>query len=160
MEYLVKLFAGNAVVFWLAVALAAGVLEAVTVGLVSVWFSVGAAAAAFSAAFGLRFDVQMAVFIAASIVSLLLTRPFLKKVLHVKKTPTNAEKVIGQRGVVTSQIDNVFEKGRVLADGLEWEARSEDGSRLEKGDIVIVKELRGVKLIVKKIYYAEKGEGM
>ncbi|MBQ9881667.1 MAG: NfeD family protein [Synergistes sp.] len=160
MEDLIKLLTENAVAFWLIVAVAAGVLEAVTVGLVSVWFSVGAAAAAFSAAFGLRFDVQMAVFIAASIVSLLLTRPFLKKVLHVKKTPTNAEKVIGQRGVVTSQIDNVFEKGRVLADGLEWEARSEDGSRLEKGDIVIVKELRGVKLIVKKIYYAENGEGM
>lgn len=158
MEYLVKLFAGNAVVFWLAVALAAGVLEAVTVGLVSVWFAAGAVIAALSAAFDLGFDVQIAVFIAASVVSMLLTRPFLKKVLHVKKTPTNAEKVIGQSGVVISQIDNVFEKGRVLADGLEWEARSEDGSRLEKDDLVIVKDLRGVKLIVKKISDAEKKE--
>lgn len=160
MEDIVKLLMENTVTFWLIVAVAAGVLEAATVGLVSVWFSVGAIVAALFAAFDVRFDVQMVVFIAASIVSMLLTRPFLKKVLHVKKTPTNAEKVIGQRGVVISRIDNIFEKGRVLADGLEWEARTEDGSRLEKGDMVIVKELSGVKLIVEKISDTEKREGL
>ena len=45
MEALANLITTNPVVFWLIVAIAAGVLEAVTVGLVSIWFSIGALAA-------------------------------------------------------------------------------------------------------------------
>ena len=144
MEALANLITTNPVVFWLIVAIAAGVLEAVTVGLVSIWFSIGALAAMLPAAFDAAFNYQIVTFIAASVAAMVFTRPFLEK------TPTNADLVIGQKGVVISPIDNILEKGRVLANGLEWEARTLDGTNLDKGIIVVVRELRGVKLMVEK----------
>ena len=150
MEALANLITTNPVVFWLIAAIAAGVLEAVTVGLVSIWFSIGALAAMLPAAFDAAFNYQIVTFIAASVAAMVFTRPFLKNILRVEKTPTNADLVIGQKGVVISPIDNILEKGRVLANGLEWEARTLDGTNLDKGIIVVVRELRGVKLMVEK----------
>lgn len=141
----------NPVIFWLAVAVVAGIFEAATVGLVSIWFSIGALVTMLPAALGIGFNFQIIVFIAASVVAMIFTRPFLKNILHVEKTPTNADLVIGQKGVVVSPVDNILEKGRVLANGLEWAARSADGTKLDKGAVVLVKELRGVKLIVEKV---------
>ena len=151
MEGLADLITANPVIFWLIVAIAAGVLEAATVGLVSIWFSLGALGAMLPAAFDVSFNYQIVVFIAASVAAMIFTQPFLKNILRVEKTATNADSVIGQKGVVVSPIDNILEKGRVLAGGLEWEARTLDGAGLEKGTVVIVKELRGVTLMVEKI---------
>ena len=39
------LITANPVIFWLIVAVVAGIFEAATVGLVSIWFSIGALAA-------------------------------------------------------------------------------------------------------------------
>mgnify|MGYP000955232811 CR=1 FL=1 len=143
------LITANPVIFWLIVAVVAGIFEAATVGLVSIWFSIGALVTMLPAAFGIGFNFQIIVFIAASVVAMIFTRPFLKNILHVEKTPTNADLVIGQKGVVVSPVDNILEKGRVLAN--EWAARSADGTKLDKGAVVLVKELRGVKLIVEKV---------
>lgn len=151
MEGFVALIMENPVIFWLIVAVASGVVEALTAGLVSIWFSAGALIAMLPAALGASFNFQIAVFIAASAAALFFTRPFLKRVLRVKKTPTNADQVIGMRGVVVSPVDNIRGGGRVLANGLEWEARTLSGTRLEEGEVVVVKELRGVTLFVEKI---------
>lgn len=146
-----SLLRGIPVLFWISVAIVAGILEAMTVELVAIWFLVGALFAVLPAALNMGFNVQVIVFITTSVASMLLTRPFLKKILHVQKTETNADLVIGQKAVVILPIDNIQGKGRVFVDGLEWEARTMDGTALDKGSAVIVKERRGVKLIVEKI---------
>lgn len=150
MDGLASFIISNQVVFWLIVAIAAGVIEASTAGLFSVWFVIGALVTMIPACLGASFNVQLAVFIAASALALALTRPFFKQVLRVKKTPTNADMMIGADGVVSSQVDNIIGQGRVRAGGLEWEARSADGAKIEKGAVVKVVELRGVTLIVEK----------
>ena len=150
MDGLASLITSNPVVFWLIVAIAAGVIEASTAGLFSVWFAIGALVTMVPAWLGVSFNVQIAVFIAASALALALTRPFFKRVLRVEKTPTNADMMIGADGVVSSPVDNILGQGRVRAGGLEWEARSADGSKIEKGAVVKVAELRGVTLIVEK----------
>lgn len=152
MEGLADLITANPVIFWFVVACAAGAFEAATAGLVSIWFSLGALCAMLPAAFDVSFNYQIVVFIAASVAAMIFTRPFLKNILRVEETATNADSVIGRRGVVVSPIDDIAEKGRVLAGGLEWEARTLDaGGYLEKGTVVIVRELRGVTLMVEKI---------
>ena len=100
--------------------------------------------------------MQIAIFIAASALALVFTRPFFKRVLRVGHTPTNADMLIGSEAAVVAEIDNIAERGRVRAGGLDWEARSADGSKIEKGAVVKVLELRGVTLIVEKEKQEEK----
>lgn len=152
MENVPLLAVSNPVIFWLFVATAAGVAEAATAGLFSVWFVIGALAAAVPAWLGASFNVQTAVFIAASALALAFTRPFFRRVLRVERTPTNADRLIGAEAVVTAEIDNIVSRGRVLADGLEWAARSADGLKIEKGAAVKILEISGVTLTVKRTH--------
>ena len=136
---------------WLIIAILLGVFEAMTVDLVAIWFAIGALAAILPAAIGAPFWVQLVVFLAVGLLTLALTRPMVKWVLHVKKTNTNADRVIGMVGIVTVPIDNVAGTGRVLANGLDWAARTDDGAPVEAQERVLIKAIEGVTLIVERV---------
>ena len=150
MDGLAALITSNPVIFWLIVAIAAGVIEASTAGLFSVWFAIGALVTMAPAWLGASFNLQTAVCTAAGGAARLFTRPFCKRVWHVGHTPTNADMLTGAEAAVVTEIDNIAERGRVRASGLDWEARSADGGKIEKGAVVKILELRGVTLIVEK----------
>ena len=90
---------------------------------------------------------QFAVFVAASIILLIATRPVAKKVQN-KVVPTNFELDVGKTAEVTEDIDNTKNKGRVKLDGTYWAAVSQDGSFIKQGSVVNVVEVSGAKLIV------------
>ena len=133
---------------WLAVALVMLIIEAATVQMVSIWFCLGAAIAAI---LGGSIPVQIIVFVVISGVTLAFTRKFVKKVLRVKKTPTNADSVIGAIGQVVEPIDDEAGTGRIKVEGMDWSARTTDGSKLPEGVKVKVKAIAGVKLMVSPI---------
>ena len=62
-------------IFWLAAFIVFAIGEAVTVGLVSVWFAVGALAALFATALGAGLWLQIAVFLGVSALALALFKP-------------------------------------------------------------------------------------
>ena len=93
---------------------------------------------------------KVIVFVAVSAVCLVFTRPFVKRVLAVKKVNTNVDRTIGEIGLVTETIDSTLESGRVMVDGLSWKARTSDNTVLEAGTRVQVKEIHGVTLTVEK----------
>ena len=134
---------------WLAVALVMLILEAATVQMVSIWFCLGAVAAAIAAILGGSIPVQIVVFVVISGVTLAFTRKFVKKVLRVKKTPTNADS--GAIGQVVEPIDDEAGTGRIKVEGMDWSARTTDGSKLPEGVKVKVKAIAGVKLMVSPI---------
>lgn len=136
---------------WLIVAVILGAVEAATVDLVAIWFAFGALAAIIPAALGVPFGVQLMVFLAISCVTLAFTRPIAKNVLKVKKVSTNADAIIGMVGMVTVPINNISGEGRVLVNGLEWSARSDDGVPIGEGENVLIKAIEGVKVIVERI---------
>lgn len=136
---------------WLLIAILLGAIEASTVDLVAVWFALGAMISIIPALLGLPFWVQLVVFLSASLLSLAFTRPVVADVLKVRKTSTNADRVIGMVGVVTQEINNVQDKGRVLVNGLEWSARSDDGAPIGEKESVLVKSIEGVKVIVERV---------
>lgn len=137
-------------IIWAAAILILGVLEGITVQLVSIWFVLGAVAALIASICGANLTVQIIVFIAVSVISLLVTRPLVKKKLTSNKQPTNADRCLGQDGVVCEQIDNLKPSGLVKVDGKIWTARTADGSIIEPESIVRVEKIEGVKLIVSK----------
>ncbi len=136
------------VVFWAVAVVAFIILELATVGLASIWFALGALCALIAALLGAPLWLQIVWFVIVSVATLLLTRPLAKKYINAKATATNADRVIGHRAVVKEHIDELAGTGAVLADGKIWSARTADGSTVEPGTVVTVREIRGVKLIV------------
>ena len=135
-------------ILWAIAIVVFAVLEAITTQLVSVWFIVGSIAALISVKLNAPLYVQLIVFVAVSAVTLILTRPLIKKHLKPKNEPTNADRVIGQTGVVTERIDNLSAVGQVKVDGQIWSARSTDDAVIEEGKQVEIERIDGVKLIV------------
>ena len=127
------------------------VAEIVTAGaLVSIWFCFGALAAMFAAMAGMSFTIQMVIFIAVSVVLLIFTKPFAKKLLNGRIEATNAPALIGKYGIVTEEINNIEAAGAVKIDGKIWTARSSDERVIIKeGAEVKILDIQGVKLIVK-----------
>jgi len=134
---------------WIWVAVLAGslVLEAATVSLVAIWFSLGALVALLFSLFAGE-TVQIAVFLIVSVVSLILTRPLAAKFLQGRKVSTNADRVIGMRAVVTEEINNATGKGLVRVENAVWSARSVDNTVIPEHSFVQVQAIEGVKLMV------------
>ena len=134
---------------WFLAALGLLVAEIATVQLVSIWFCLGAVAATMAAVWGWSGTVQLLVFFAVSGAALLVTRPLVGQLLHFRKTPTNADSIIGMSGPVLEEIDNTAQTGRVQVNNLDWSARSAAGDPIGKGTVVTVEAIEGVKLIVR-----------
>ena len=134
---------------WLIVLAVFLVIEAITVGLTTIWFA-GGALIAFCAGFvGFGLGVQVGTFIVVSLLLLLLTRPLAVKYFNQERQKTNAESLIGQQALVTEDIDTIKAKGQVEIRGQIWSAKTDepDGT-IPKNTVVVVNGIQGVKLIV------------
>ena len=133
---------------WLGCIIGFGILEALTAGLVSIWFVAGAIAALLAAILGLETLLQVTLFLLVSGAALILTRPLVKRYAQGKAVPTNADRVIGLKAKVTETIDNENSTGAVYVDGKTWTARAAGGGIIPKGALVTVERMEGVKLFV------------
>jgi membrane protein implicated in regulation of membrane protease activity len=115
---------------------------------VSIWFAAGALAALICAALKGPLWLQAIWFVVVSGVTLILTRPLVKKYVNGKSVATNADRNIGRSAVVTEKVDNLAGVGTVKLDGVLWSARSVNDAPIEEGTTVVVREIRGVKLLV------------
>ena len=143
MDYMIWVWLGAAVVF--------GIVEALTAGLVSIWFVAGSAAALIGAFLGAGLGLQVALFVVVSAAALAVTRPLVRRYTAGKAVPTNLDRGLGDSGKVTETIDNENSTGAVYVDGKTWTARSADGSVIPAGAVVEILRMEGVKLFVKKI---------
>ena len=134
---------------WLALLAVLIIAEIATVQLTTIWFAGGALAAMLLAAFGVKsILIQVVVFLAVSVILLIATRPLVKKYINKKSQPTNADRCIGEKAVVTAEINNLLGQGAVKVNGIEWTARSETDRIIPADTTVTVKQIDGVKLIV------------
>ena len=135
-------------ILWLIALIALLVLEAATVGLVSLWFALGSLAALITSFFVHNIWVQFGVFLAVSLVSLLIIRPLARRYVTPKQVATNADRAVGAEGVVTEDIDNLKATGQVSVKGAIWTARTENDTVITAGTTIKVLRIEGVKLIV------------
>ena len=75
----------------------------------------------------------------------------MRKFLNPKLEKTNVDSVIGTRGYVTDDIDNLEAHGHVKLGGMEWTARSTTGDPIPKGTLVEVDRIEGVKVFVSTV---------
>lgn len=130
---------------WLGIIVILSIIEAVTVELVSVWFIASAIVSLILQVLGLDFKLCFIIFVLLGIVLMITTRKYLLKLLQVKKTSTNIDRIIGMKALVTKDIKDI---GEVKVDGKIWTAVSDDA--LNAGDYAKVLEINSTKLKVKK----------
>ena len=78
---------------------------------------------------------------------MLLTKKPLEQKLIKQKEKTNLDRIIGMNGIVSENIDEM-KTGEVKVDGKSWSAIS--SVPIEKGSIVKVLKIKGVKLEVER----------
>ena len=148
----------GAVALWAVLAVLFLVIELVTIGMVSLWFMIGAIAALIAAALGAAMWLQIAVFLIVSGACFGLLYPRLRHLIGRRRQPTNADMVLGQTCVVTQRIDNIAGTGAVKVAGKVWTARTEDDAVLPAGTKAEALRIEGVKLIVKPVSAPAEGE--
>ena len=135
-------------IFWLIVMIGFLIAEALTVGLVGIWFAGGALVAVILSLFEVSPLMQVIVFFAVSICLLVFTRKIFVEKLNTGKENTNVDALIGETGQVTMTI-NPMEVGQVKLKGQVWTALADDSLlTIEEGTYVTIKAIEGVKLIV------------
>lgn len=141
-----------AVIVWLIAIIFFLGVELSTVTLTSIWFAAGALAAMLVAMFDGNIIVQIIAFLIVAFGLLYATKPWSKKFIDTKKESTNADRAIGELVRVIERISNLDQTGRVMYNGLDWTARTEDDKIvIEQGELARVVRITGVKLIVERV---------
>ena len=133
--------------WWLSLFIILLLIEAFTINLVTIWFAIGCVASLITSMFTDSILIQMIVFISVSFVSLLITKPIVRKLKSFSVVPTNSDRVIGKVGEVIKPISK-NQNGEIKFYGNVWTASSDE--KIDVGERAKVISIEGVKLIVKK----------
>ena len=136
---------------WLGLVAVLLLAEAMTVGLTTIWFAGGALVAAIASFFQVNLVIQVLLFLVISLVLLIFTRPWATRFMNSNREKTNVDSLIGESAVILEKVDNLKETGKAQVRGMEWTVRTEkDEETVEKGEVVTIVKVQGVKLIVKR----------
>jgi membrane protein implicated in regulation of membrane protease activity len=137
-------------ILWVIGACAFGVGEMLTSSFFLAPFALGALIAAGVDAAGLSGSGSLAIFIAVSLVTLLVLRPI--ALSHMRSAPalrTGAAAIVGKDALVLERICNSEGVGCVKIDGEIWTARSYDEDEvIEPGQRVQVLGIKGATALV------------
>ena len=138
---------------WLIAALALVILEILTAGFGVICFAIGAAFSALAAGLGLGVTWQIVIFAIVSLLTFVFLRPVVMRFLDRKSkdVKTNADALVGRKGIVSERIDPTQHTGRVAIDGDDWKAVSDDGSVIEKGAQVEIVKLDSIIVTVNPV---------
>ena len=133
---------------WTAVMIFCLIVELGTAALVSIWFMPGAIVSLILAIADVPVTAQVIVFVVLSALLLILSRTVFNKYMKKSKfIPTNTDRLPGMEAVVTEEIPEEPGLGEVKVDGKHWSAKMLDGSKAEKGEILLVDHIESTKLI-------------
>jgi membrane protein implicated in regulation of membrane protease activity len=128
----------NAAVIWIIIGFVLFLLEFVLPGLILFFFAVGAWIVAILCLFlDLGINEQLIIFLASSIVTILLLRKWMKKILWQRKHSSELleDEFLGKTAKAETAI-SPGENGKVDFKGTTWQAASDD--IIEKGENVII----------------------
>lgn len=138
-------------IYWLILIAVLILIEILTLGLTTIWFACGALVTFIVSLFVDNLFFEMILFLLISIAQFCFIRPLIISYLNPKRLYTNYEEVLGKKAFVTTAIDNKKVLGQVSLDGQEWSAKSLEGNLIEKGSLVKILGISGMKLVVNKV---------
>jgi len=133
------------IIVWGVVIAIAFLLEFLTGGdLISFWFAVGGIAAMISSPCGLGWPWQILVFFVVSFATLLGLRPFTRKFIKVKTTPTNLDANVGKKVKLLKDVHDG--RSEIKINDIVWTV--ECAVDMKAGDAVEILGMAGNKYIV------------
>ncbi len=137
---------------WAIVALLFGIIEIFTPSFVALSLALGCVFGALGAGFGWPTELQLLLFSVGTALSFFTVRPFMLRYAHRgnKSVKTNIDALAGKTGRVTEIIDNASNTGRIIVDGDDWRALTENNTVINVGEMVEVLKVDSTRLIVRK----------
>ncbi len=137
---------------WLIIAILLLIFEICSATFGAICFAIGAGFSALAAGLGANLTWQIIIFAVVSLLTFIFLRPVVMRFLERKSkdVKTNADALVGRKGVVSERIDAAQHTGRVAIDGDDWKAVSDDGSVIEKGTTVEIVKLDSIIVTVKQ----------
>lgn len=124
--------------------------EVFTPGFVLACFAVGALVSALLAFWQFDVTFQLLAFSAGSLLAFFGIRPF--AIGHLagrgEAIKTNADALVGKRGVVRERVDPETGRGRVVVEGEDWWGVTDSGRPIEPGERILVLGVDGARLQV------------
>lgn len=132
---------------WALVFVIALILELTTTQLVSIWFCGSSLIALCMAFFNIEWWIQIIIFVVSSAILLVLSQYLLRGKLKGKTFKTNYDTIIGEEIVVLKDV-SLLNKGEAKVRDVIWTIAVENNISIKQGEIALVKEIKGNKLIV------------
>jgi membrane protein implicated in regulation of membrane protease activity len=136
-------------IYWLVGSIILALLELILSGFVLLCFGFAALLATLISLLKVGLEVQVFSFIAFTVLSLVIIRPFFLK--HMKPrgglVETNVYALIGKEALVTEEMSDDH-SGRVKVGGEEWRAITNDNISIPVGSRVRILSVSGNKLLV------------
>ncbi len=135
--------------FWIVLAIVAIICELLSLSFFLLSIGFGAIAAGILNYYNFDPVQQVIAFIVITILFVIISRPLAKHLTkNSSKKKATTDRFLGKKGVTIENI-NPKSSGRIRIYGEEWRAISDQD--IQKGEEVIVQNVSGVKLVVKKI---------
>lgn len=137
---------------WVAIIVITIIWELSTFDLNCLWFTIAATIALVISFFPDVFSpvIQLVVFAFMSLVLFFTLKKWAQKAMTVPDTHLNADALVGKEVTVTSKVE-AGEMGTTKVNGVVWSIMFADKETVaEVGETVVVVEIKGNKLVVKK----------
>ncbi len=143
-------------ILWTVLGVILIVAEVFTSGFVLLWFGIGALAAALAGVLEFGYPAQFLVFFIVSVALTAASRTIFSKYLvsdgESGGLKTGFEALPGKIGTVVTSSHGALHEGAVKVFGSTWTAYPVDGEEpLEAGDRVVVENLKGASIYVRRI---------
>lgn len=137
-------------IIWFSVIIIGAIVEALTMELTSIWFSLAALVSFLLGIFSVNFVIQIIVFIILSILMLLSVRPLATNYFRTNVVSTNSDRLVGKSALCVKTIEKEG-RGEVKVGGQVWTAISSNQEEIKENSRVEILAIEGVKLIVKAL---------
>ena len=138
---------------WIIVAVILFIVEIFTPAFLSACLAIGCIFAGIFSSIDFGLKIQLIAFSVGTLISFFGIRPFIIKFGHKKSgdLKTNVDALIGKIGKVSVTIDNFQNEGRVIVEGDDWKAESENNEILNAGEKVEIIKVNSTILTVRLI---------
>ncbi|HVF57969.1 MAG TPA: NfeD family protein [Pyrinomonadaceae bacterium] len=143
-------------ILWTILGVVLIIAEVFTPGFVLLWFGVGALAAALGGSLGLGYPAQFLIFFVVSIALTAASRTlfvnYFSRGDDADRLRTGTDAMPGKIGTVVTSSHGALNEGAVKVFGSVWTAYPAEGEEpLEAGDRVVVENLKGASIYVRRV---------
>jgi len=137
---------------WMIVAVILFILEIFAPNFLFASIAIGCVSAGIISIFDCGIKIQLVAFAVGTLIAFFGVRPFMLKYFHRKnKIKTNMEALVGKVGRVTETINASKNEGRIVVEGDDWKAETENDEIINIGEKVEILQVNSTILIVKPL---------